>query len=163
MACLTGQQCQFGVLNMNADTHFRVNTPDVTFEVIDGEAVIINLVSGNYYSLQREGAEIWSLLASGMTLGAVVDEMTRCYEGERATISANVLALASQLQLEQLISVSDGMGTEAILNPQHPQTNSEKAPFREAALHRFTDMQELLILDPIHEVDTAGWPHKKTS
>jgi hypothetical protein len=28
-------------------------------------------------------------------------------------------------------------------------------------LQKFTDMQELLLLDPIHEVDERGWPHRK--
>ena len=25
-------------------------------------------------------------------------------------------------------------------------------------LHKYTDMQELLLLDPIHDVDQEGWP-----
>jgi hypothetical protein len=25
-------------------------------------------------------------------------------------------------------------------------------------LQKFTDMQDLLLLDPIHEVDESGWP-----
>jgi hypothetical protein len=28
-------------------------------------------------------------------------------------------------------------------------------------LERYTDMQELLFLDPIHDVDESGWPHRK--
>jgi hypothetical protein len=28
-------------------------------------------------------------------------------------------------------------------------------------LERYTDMQELLLLDPIHDVDESGWPHRK--
>jgi hypothetical protein len=149
---------------MNPDTYFRVNSPDVTNEIIDGEAVIINLVTGNYYSLEGEGAEIWSLLASGATIYAIVDQMTRCYAGDRATISESVLGLALQLQQEQLILVSNEMGVPAVADPPHAHTNgNSRQQFRAPELHKFTDMQELLILDPIHEVDAAGWPHKKTS
>jgi hypothetical protein len=149
---------------LNADTRFRVNTPDVTNEVIDGEAVIINLVTGNYYSLEGEGAEIWSLLASSAAVGAVVDQMTRCYDGDRSTISDSVLRLVSQLQQEQLILVSNEMRAPAIADPPHRHTNGNgRRQFRATVLNKFTDMQELLILDPIHEVDAAGWPHKKTS
>jgi hypothetical protein len=32
----------------------------------------------------------------------------------------------------------------------------------EPVLDKYTDMQELLLLDPIHEVDDAGWPHTLT-
>ena len=31
-------------------------------DTIDGEAVIINLMSGRYYSLQHTGSEIWDLI-----------------------------------------------------------------------------------------------------
>ena len=147
---------------MNPDTQFRVNTPDVTHEVIDGEAVIINLVTGNYYSLQGEGAEIWSLLAGGVGVGAVVDQMTRCYDENSSRIGDNVLQLVSQLQQEQLILVSQGTGTPVAADTPQRNTNGRRQ-FRPPVLHKFTDMQELLILDPIHEVDPTGWPHKKSS
>ena len=29
-----------------------------------------------------------------------------------------------------------------------------------ADLGKYTDMQELLLLDPVHEVDEAGWPNR---
>ncbi|MGD0965550.1 MAG: PqqD family protein [Candidatus Acidiferrales bacterium] len=149
---------------MNADTRFRVNSPDVTHEIIDGEGVIINLVTGNYYSLQAEGAEIWSLLANSTAVGAVVEQMTHSYEGTHSTIRDSVLQLVSQLQQEQLIMVSDELRVPAAAQSPHRQTNgNRKRPFQAPVLHKFTDMQELLILDPIHEVDAAGWPHKKTS
>ena len=31
----------------------------------------------------------------------------------------------------------------------------------EESLERFDDMRDMLLLDPIHEVDEAGWPHTK--
>ena len=34
----------------------------------------------------------------------------------------------------------------------------ERPVFKPPLLKRYTDMQELLILDPIHEVDDTGWP-----
>jgi len=33
--------------------------------------------------------------------------------------------------------------------------------FEKPKLQKFTDMQDLLLLDPIHEVDEAGWPHTR--
>jgi Coenzyme PQQ synthesis protein D (PqqD) len=154
----------WGVYKMDADTRFRANTPDVTHEVIDGEAVIINLVTGNYYSLEGEGAEIWTLLISGTAVGAVADQMARSYEGDPSFIRDSVLQLVSQLQREQLILVSNGAEGPAVqdLSHQHADGNGRR-PFRATVLHKFTDMQELLILDPIHEVDATGWPHKKVS
>jgi hypothetical protein len=33
-----------------------------------------------------------------------------------------------------------------------------KPTFKELSLRTFTDLQELLLLDPIHDVDEVGWP-----
>jgi hypothetical protein len=34
----------------------------------------------------------------------------------------------------------------------------EKTPFEPPRLERYNDMNDYFLLDPIHEVDTAGWP-----
>lgn len=41
---------------MLSNTPFRVNSPSVIGEVLDGEAIIVNLDSGAYYSLNGAGA-----------------------------------------------------------------------------------------------------------
>ncbi len=41
-----------------------------------------------------------------------------------------------------------GTGTEKSLKP----------PFRAPSLEKYTDMEALLLLDPIHEVGQTGWP-----
>ncbi len=46
-------------------------------------------------------------------------------------------------------------GTTAELAGNTVWEKSFEAPI----LHKFTDMQELLLLDPIHEVDETGWPN----
>ena len=38
-------------------------------------------------------------------------------------------------------------------------SKTEKLGFEAPILQKYTDMQDLLLLDPIHEVDEAGWPH----
>lgn len=35
-----------------------------------------------------------------------------------------------------------------------------RAPYARLALTKYTDMQELLLLDPVHEVDDEGWPSR---
>ncbi|HDY70854.1 MAG TPA: PqqD family protein, partial [Nitrospirae bacterium] len=41
---------------------FRINKPHVINEIIDGEVVILNLDTGNYYSMDKAGADIWGLI-----------------------------------------------------------------------------------------------------
>lgn len=44
---------------------YALNQPFVVSELIDGEAVIMNLNSGNYYSTRHTGALVWAWLEQG--------------------------------------------------------------------------------------------------
>ncbi|HXZ79271.1 MAG TPA: PqqD family protein [Terriglobales bacterium] len=144
---------------MNLSTQFRVNTPNVTHETIDGETVIVNLVSGNYYSLQGTGVLIWLLVERGFSVEAVIDWLKHRYPSKASEIEPCVLSLLGQLSEEDLIVP----GAVPSSTPEAPSMNeSVEGRFEPQALQKFTDMQELLLLDPIHEVDSAGWPHKKS-
>src|ERR1700752_3552331 len=137
---------------------FRVNTPTVTHETIDGEAVIINLDSGNYYSLVEVGSFIWGLVEKGASANELQNVILQSYHGDAQDIDRGVQELLAQLQQENLIVPVDGAG-EAFDPAQVPSNNShEKPSFNPPMLHKYSDMQELLLLDPIHDVDDAGWP-----
>jgi len=138
---------------------FRVNTPTVTHETIDGEAVIINLDSGNYYSLVEVGSFIWDLVDKGASAGELQNLVLQTYQGNASDIDRGVEELLAQLQQENLIVPVDGAVEFAPLDQALPASNGhEKPSFSTPLLHKYSDMQELLLLDPIHDVDEAGWP-----
>ena len=136
---------------------FRVNTPTVTHEIIDGEAVIINLDSGNYYSLVEEGSFIWSLVEKGASASDVQNAILQSYQGDAHEIDRGVQELLAQLQQENLIVAVDGAGDALDLHAPADE-NPDKPLFNPPSLNKYSDMQELLLLDPIHDVDDAGWP-----
>src|SRR3982750_1034731 len=142
-----------------SNQRFRVNTPTVTHETIDGEAVIINLDSGNYYSLVEVGAFIWSLVEKGASATELQNLVVQTYEGNATDIDQGVQELLLQLQQENLIAPIEGAEAVIQIN-QVPisENNQEKPRFSPPLLHKYSDMQELLLLDPIHDVDDAGWP-----
>ena len=137
---------------------FRINTPTVTHETIDGEAVIINLDSGNYYSLIESGAMIWALLERGASASEVQNLVQQTYQGNAADIDHGVQELLAQLQQENLVVPVDGAPAVDLTEVLSSQNGHEKPVFNAPALNKFSDMQELLLLDPIHDVDEAGWP-----
>jgi hypothetical protein len=143
-----------------SNQRFRVNAPTVTHETIDGEAVIINLDSGNYYSLVEVGSFIWGLVERGASASEVQRLVLQSYQGNATDIDQGVQELLIQLQQENLIVPVDGAGAfEATeLDPGPPSNGHEKPSFSPPSLHKYSDMQELLLLDPIHDVDDAGWP-----
>ena len=137
---------------------FRVNTPTVTHETIDGEAVIINLDSGNYYSLVDVGSFIWGLVEKGASASEVQDVVLRTHQGNATDVGRGVQELLAQLQQENLIVPVDDAGELDLSEVVTSSNGHEKPSFNPPLLHKYSDMQELLLLDPIHDVDDAGWP-----
>jgi len=141
-----------------SNQRFRINTPTVTHETIDGEAVIINLDSGNYYSLVEVGAFIWDLVGNGASATEVQEVVLQNYQADAPDVDRGVQELLAQLQQENLIVPIDEAGAFDLTQVQPANNSHEKPSFNPPLLHKYSDMQELLLLDPIHDVDDAGWP-----
>jgi hypothetical protein len=141
-------------------SHFRVNAPNVIHEIIDGEAVLVNLETGSYYSMDRAAAVIWGYVEKGFSSDQIVEAVAAQYEGERTDIDKGTRRLLNELLDEKLIAIGDSNGA----NPEMPATGDAadgraRLPFDAPLLHKYTDMEDLLLLDPIHDVDESGWPN----
>lgn len=141
-----------------SNQRFRVNTPTVTHETIDGEAVIINLDSGNYYSLVDVGSFIWELVEKGASASELQELVLQTYQSNATDVDRGVQELLAQLQQENLIVPVDAAGAFDLTEVLPSNNGHEKPSFNPPLLHKYSDMQELLLLDPIHDVDDAGWP-----
>lgn len=132
---------------------FRIG-PEIVHETVDGEVIAIDLVSGSYYSLAGSGPVAWEVLGGGASEAEIRAALASRFEADGETIVAAVSTLLAELQESKLI-VSDEQPGEA---PPVVGSMGEKIPFEAPRLERYTDMKDYFLLDPIHEVDTAGWP-----
>jgi hypothetical protein len=137
-----------------------MNTPKVVHEAFDDhEVVIINLDTGSYYSLDKVGADIWNLIESGASVSEIIQEFTRRYEPNGINIEDAVSLFIQELSHEQLIVAHS---RERLAEAQlEGATVNPRPHFQAPILQKYTDMQDLLLLDPIHEVDETGWPKLK--
>jgi hypothetical protein len=137
---------------------YRVMTPEVIADVIDGEAVIMNLKTGRYFSSEGVGCECWEALAAGRSVEMLVAQLAASYATDRATIESAVDGFVQDLVAHELIAPSDA--------PPSPVPGRSSTPsgtsFHTPVLNVYSDMQDLLLLDPIHDVDAAGWPMPKS-
>jgi hypothetical protein len=136
---------------------YRVNSPQVINETIDGEAIMINLATGSYYSLDRVGGDVWALLEASLSVDDIVAELGRRYDAAEGDIRRGVDDLLQRLSGEELV-VACGDGDPVRVRRSEPAP-AERLPFQPPKLEKFTDMQDLILLDPVHEVDSRGWPH----
>ncbi len=149
---------------MNTSMRFLINAPKVILETFDDEVVIVNLDSGNYYSLDKVGADIWGLLESGASLQETVSAIAGSYNGDHDDMKAGINRLVEELQEENLIVIdtSETSSGSRVAPLTEYGFRGEKPAFTTPLLSKYTDMQDLLLLDPIHEVDDSGWPNSKS-
>ena len=136
---------------------YRVNEPDVIHQVFDREVVIVDLRNGSYYSLSESGGAAW--LAFG-TNGALVDDVARLlttlYTVPPDVAARDLQAFVAELTTRDLIiACPSGHGAVDAANVTKPT-----ATYSPPELRSYNDLQELFLLDPVHEVDAAaGWPN----
>ncbi|MHB1160239.1 MAG: PqqD family protein [Chloroflexota bacterium] len=148
---------------MTSLVHYRINSPEVIAEIIDGEAVLVNLDTGDYYSLDKVGAEMWDLIISRSSVKEIVQTLVGRYDAEPLDLEDAVLRLIEQLQQEELIVAARSDTGEGISrNAPTMEAGAEEGRlrFERPVLRKYSDMQDLLTLDPIHEVDDSGWPNR---
>ncbi len=132
-----------------------VTNPQVIHETIDGETIIIDLATGTYFSLRGSAPAIWNVLVQGASAERVVEELRSRYEAGPGEIEDAAGDFLAQLEREQLIAASpNGAGAAPVT-----ESRSDRAAFEAPRLEKFEDMQDIILLDPVHNVDDRGWPH----
>lgn len=120
--------------------------PEVIDEVFEGEAVLVQLRTGCYYALNPAASAIWALLGPG-----------RSAAGVAAALGCDpevVAAFLTRLEAETLVEAA---AAEAPAPSDAELTGVDRGT---PDFERFTDMQDILMLDPIHDIDLDGdgWP-----
>ena len=126
------------------ESRLRRRDEEVLAKVMDGEAVIINLASGTYYSADGVGGLVWNRLDEGLRLCDVAAEVAARYDVSAEQAREDVLSFVNDLLKEDLVAVVDD-GPAA--SPQLPSA-SPKLPYQRPQIHVYRDMEELLALDP---------------
>jgi hypothetical protein len=137
------------------DGCFRINAPDVINETIENEAIILHLGTGRYYSARGCGAQAWSWLSEAVPASRVLELLTATYDVSPEVASADLDAFVADLRAEGLLTET---AAEASSVPESRDGN--RLPYEAPSIECYTDLQDLLLLDPVHEVDASqGWPH----
>jgi hypothetical protein len=134
---------------------YTVDASRVVFERIDDEITLIDLETGNYYSILSSGVELWDALSRGSSIDEAADHVSAHYSVDPAVATAVAQRFADDLVAAGLLAPANGAPRGAALS--RPPDGAR--PWQEPVLESYTDMQDFLKLDPIHEVDPGvGWP-----
>jgi hypothetical protein len=134
-------------------TRFAI-APQVVSEQYENEALAINLDSGTYYSLNAASAKVWAMILNNEPVHAIVQAFE--LGDARAAALHDFLTRLVQEHLVVCCEPADSPGPDAAgATPAGAVAEGDVPSF---GLEVFTDMQDLLLLDPIHDVEDEGWP-----
>lgn len=133
------------------------NDTQLSAETFETEIVVIHFLRGTYFSLRGAAMALWQWLKEGADEATLAELLATRYglapERGRAEV-ANTLA---RLREYELVVDSD------LPAPPRDRYAMTAGPdgFETPVVEAFEDLQELIAIDPVHEVDPMqGWPHR---
>lgn len=125
----------------------------VSSDFLEGEVVAIHLGTGIYYSLRGPAAVLWQALAQpadAVQLGTILAAQ---FGVTPAQAEQDATLFLFRLEAEGLVRPAASGGPPAAV-----PVAAAVLPYAPPQLERFSDLQDLLLLDPIHDVGAEGWP-----
>jgi 3-oxoacyl-ACP reductase-like protein len=141
-----------------AHVTYLLNSSNVVCDTIDGEVLAIRSDNGAYYSMQGPSATAWAAIVSGAALDDAAEMVAAHHGADTGTVRADLDAFAEQLSTELLVVAAP---SESAVIELPAETLG--VPWETPMFEKYTDMQDLLLFDPIHEVDVTGWPSVKAN
>lgn len=81
--------------------------PDVVFRLLDGEAVLLNLKTGNYFGLDPIGTRAWELILEHHSLERVHSALLEEYDVDSDSLAQDLLTLVTEFRLKGLVEVAE--------------------------------------------------------
>ncbi len=128
----------------------------VIHEQFENEVVVVNMETGHYFSLAGAAGQLWRTLVDGGDAEALLAKLIELQGGQERQCVEELDAFLALLRAEGLLQQAD---------TPSPLPAADVAAYLEGtrlsgSVEKFTDVEGLLLLDPIHEVDEAGWPRQ---
>jgi hypothetical protein len=132
-----------------ATSNLDLNPDAASFEDFGDEIVVIHNDSGVFYSLKGRAMAVWRALADGLD-AAGLDAGLRPTSPEEADTVQRMLA-----EFE-----SNGIVVPSV-SPSCTVPDLAGSGLGPARFESNSDFDDLIRLDPIHDVADSGWPHRK--
>lgn len=142
----------------DANTAYEANSPRVLGETIDSETLLIDSRTGVYFALNVTGSQIWAaFISQPATIDAVATEFARLYDLAPDVARNDVAATVSAMREHELLREAPAMAVSQ--TPTRASMPVVDRTYEPSSIERFDDLEDLLLLDPIHDVDPdRGWP-----
>jgi hypothetical protein len=139
-----------------ADIHaYRFNSDAFAFERFENEVVVLNVVEGVYYSFGGAAPLAWPYITAQHTGTIIASVLAPKYGVQADTLFHDLSEFIQRLVYEKILLAAPENISD--IDPSQLPSSTEYPGF---LFERHADMEDLLTLDPIHDVDPQkGWPN----
>ncbi len=132
---------------MASEVRYGLNRDEIVAKVLDGEAIMINLAKGIYYSLDGAGGRIWELLEDGRSADEIAAVIAFEFDviAERAQV--DVSCILREMQAEGILRAAASSEPPPSEVPSCVQLHGKQS-YRKPKLTVYRDMADLLALEP---------------
>ena len=138
-----------------ARLEFTIDSREVAHERLDGEVIAVHLPSGRYFSMCATSADLWFLVSSGVVRGSW-----------REILEKEYLSAVPQEDLDLFATMCFEFGLvkeatdDAVLVPSATLPDDmARTGWTSPTIEAFDDLQDLILVDPVHETSDFGWPY----
>ncbi len=138
-------------------TNLVLNEEKMFADITDGIAIVINSETGIYYGMNTLGSAVLENIINGASTENILKAL-KALPNVPADMEAKLNAFVEELKAKELvIEGGDGSGKANI-------SAEAVADAFDLTVDEYSDAQELLLADPIHEVkEDTGWTPEKSS
>ena len=129
----------------------KINEEKMFYDIADGQAIVINYLTGMYYGMSSLGSAVLDLILKGISPAGIADEI-RKKDGCPEEIGEKIDAFIKTLLEEEILIGSpddEGTGEPAVIGDE------AYADGFELTVDAYAEAQDLILADPVHEVDVS--------
>ena len=136
---------------------YRLNEEKVFYDIAEGQAVVINFITGVYYGFSSLGSEVLDRLVNGYSPASILKTLQSC-EGCPEDMDKQMAVYINGLVDAEILVEAPGEGAED--SGLLPDTALEDG--FTLVLDEHSEVKDILMADPVHDVDVdMGWPIMK--
>ncbi len=75
-----------------------------SYEIVADEAILIDINTGTYFSLNSVGTEFWQRIDGERSIGSIAVELAEKYSVESQMVTNDLIELATKMMEEGLVS-----------------------------------------------------------
>ena len=138
-------------------SNFVLNEEKMFADITDGVAIVINSETGIYYGMNTLGSAVLENIINGASLENILKAL-KALPNVPADMEAKLNAFVDELKAKELVIEGGDDAAEANISTE------AVADGFDLTVDEYSDAQELLLADPIHEVkEDTGWTPEKDS